>query len=118
MAAAVTRRIKLATGITLVTERNPLILAKEIAVLDLHSQGRFLFGVGAGWNREETTLMTNIANILTLSRIAAIPLIAALLFFNEPLLRWIAFILFAVACITDFFDGYIARRMSAKTARR
>ena len=57
MAAAVTSRIKLATGITLVTERNPLILAKEIAVLDLHSHGRFIFGVGAGWNREETTLM-------------------------------------------------------------
>jgi alkanesulfonate monooxygenase SsuD/methylene tetrahydromethanopterin reductase-like flavin-dependent oxidoreductase (luciferase family) len=57
MAAAVTSTIKLATGITLVTERNPLILAKEIAVLDLHSHGRFLFGVGTGWNREETTLM-------------------------------------------------------------
>jgi probable F420-dependent oxidoreductase len=57
MAAAVTSTIKLATGITLVTERNPLILAKQIAVLDLHSHGRFLFGVGAGWNREETTLM-------------------------------------------------------------
>ncbi len=57
MAAAVTRTIKLATGITLVTERNPLILAKEIAVLDLHSHGRFLFGVGTGWNREETTVM-------------------------------------------------------------
>jgi probable F420-dependent oxidoreductase len=57
MAAAVTRTIKLATGITLVTERNPLILAKEVAVLDLHSHGRFIFGVGAGWNREETTMM-------------------------------------------------------------
>jgi cardiolipin synthase len=60
--------------------------------------------------------MTNIANILTLSRIAAIPLIAALLFFDQPLLRWIAFILFAVACITDFFDGYIARRMDQVSA--
>jgi len=57
MAAAVTSRIKLATGITLVPERNPLILAKEISVLDLHSQGRFIFGVGAGWNREETAMM-------------------------------------------------------------
>src|SRR5256886_12039777 len=57
MAAAVTSTIKLATGITLVTERNPLILAKQIAVLDLHSHGRFLFGIGAGWNREETTIM-------------------------------------------------------------
>ena len=57
MAAAVTSKIKLATGITLVPERNPLILAKEISVLDLHSKGRFIFGVGAGWNREETTMM-------------------------------------------------------------
>jgi cardiolipin synthase (CMP-forming) len=60
--------------------------------------------------------MTNIANILTLSRIAAIPLIAALLFFDQPLLRWIAFALFALACITDFFDGYIARRMAQVSA--
>ena len=57
MACAVTSKIKLATGITLVPERNPLILAKEISVLDQHSKGRFIFGVGAGWNREETTMM-------------------------------------------------------------
>ena len=57
MACAVTSRIKLGTGITLVPERNPLILAKEVAVLDRHSNGRFIFGVGAGWNREETTMM-------------------------------------------------------------
>jgi len=57
MAAAVTTKIKLATGITLVPERNPLLLAKEISVLDLHSNGRFIFGVGTGWNREETTIM-------------------------------------------------------------
>ena len=60
--------------------------------------------------------MTNIANILTMSRIAAIPLIAALLFFDQPALRWIAFALFAIACITDFFDGYIARRMAQVSA--
>ena len=57
MACAVTSRIKLGTGITLVPERNPLILAKEVAVRDRHSNGRFVFGVGAGWNREETTMM-------------------------------------------------------------
>jgi len=60
--------------------------------------------------------MTNIANILTMSRIAAIPLIAALLFFNDPLLRWLTFVLFAIACVTDFFDGYIARRMAQVSA--
>ncbi|MBO55988.1 MAG: hypothetical protein CL886_10050 [Dehalococcoidia bacterium] len=56
-ASGVTDKIKLGTGITLVPERNPLLLAKEIATLDRFSGGRFLFGIGAGWNREETELM-------------------------------------------------------------
>ena len=56
-ASAVTSKIMLGTGITLIPERNPLILAKEVAALDLYSGGRFLFGIGAGWNREETTMM-------------------------------------------------------------
>ena len=56
-ASAVTSTIKLATGITLVPERNPLLLAKEIATLDLYSGGRFIFGVGTGWLKEETELM-------------------------------------------------------------
>ena len=43
-ASAVTTRLKLGTGITLVPQRNPLLLAKEIAALDLHSGGRFIFG--------------------------------------------------------------------------
>ena len=60
--------------------------------------------------------MPNIANILTLSRIASIPLIAALLFFEQPVFRWTALVLYAVACITDFFDGYIARRMDQVSA--
>ena len=56
-ASAVTSTIKLCTGITLVPERNPLILAKTISALDHYSGGRFIFGIGAGWNREETTMM-------------------------------------------------------------
>ena len=56
-ASAVTSTIKLATGITLVPERNPLLLAKEISVLDLHSGGRFIFGIGTGWLKEETELI-------------------------------------------------------------
>ena len=56
-ASSVTSTIKLATGITLVPERNPLLLAGEIASLDRFSGGRFIFGIGAGWNREETELM-------------------------------------------------------------
>ncbi len=56
-ASGVTKTIKLGTGITLVPERNPLLLAKEIASLDLFSGGRFLFGIGTGWLREETEIM-------------------------------------------------------------
>ena len=56
-ASGVTTKIKLGTGIVLVPERNPLVMAKEIAALDQFSGGRFLFGIGAGWNREETTIM-------------------------------------------------------------
>jgi probable F420-dependent oxidoreductase len=52
-AAAVTRRIKLATGICLVVERDPIHNAKEVASLDFLSGGRFLFGIGGGWNAEE-----------------------------------------------------------------
>jgi probable F420-dependent oxidoreductase len=56
-ASGVTRTIKLCTGITLIPERNPLLLAKEIASLDRFSGGRFLLGIGTGWLREETELM-------------------------------------------------------------
>ena len=52
-AATVTERILLGTGVCLVVERDPITTAKEVATLDLLSGGRFLFGVGGGWNREE-----------------------------------------------------------------
>ncbi len=52
-AAAATTRIKLGTGICLVIERDPITLAKEVASVDMISGGRFVLGIGAGWNREE-----------------------------------------------------------------
>lgn len=52
-AAAVTSTIELFTGIALLIERDPIITAKETASIDLISGGRFVFGVGAGWNIEE-----------------------------------------------------------------
>jgi len=52
-AAAVTTRIKLGTGICLVVEHDPIVLAKTVATLDWLSNGRVLFGIGGGWNREE-----------------------------------------------------------------
>ena len=56
-ASAVTSKIGLGTSISLIPERNPLMLAKVIATLDHYSNGRFTLGVGAGWHREETTIM-------------------------------------------------------------
>jgi probable F420-dependent oxidoreductase len=53
MAAAVTVRLKLATGICLVPQRDVFQLAKEVATLDHFSGGRFLFGIGGGWNSPE-----------------------------------------------------------------
>jgi probable F420-dependent oxidoreductase len=52
-AAAVTRRLKIGTGICLVIERDTITTAKSVASLDLLSNGRFLFGIGGGWNAEE-----------------------------------------------------------------
>jgi probable F420-dependent oxidoreductase len=52
-AAAVTSKIELITGIALLIQRDPIITAKEAASIDLISNGRFVFGVGAGWNIEE-----------------------------------------------------------------
>lgn len=51
--AGATSRIRIATGICLVIERDPITLAKEVASLDMISGGRFIFGIGAGWNAEE-----------------------------------------------------------------
>jgi len=52
-AAGATKTIKLATGICLVIERDPITTAKEVSSLDQLSGGRVLFGIGAGWNVEE-----------------------------------------------------------------
>ncbi len=51
--AAVTQKLQIGTGVCLVAEHHPIALAKRVASLDSLSDGRFLFGVGAGWNAEE-----------------------------------------------------------------
>lgn len=56
-AATTTKKIKLGTGICLVPERNPIRLAKEVATLDHISNGRFLFGIGAGWLKGESEIL-------------------------------------------------------------
>ena len=52
-AACATERLRIGTGICLIVERDPITTAKEVATIDRISGGRFLFGVGAGWNEEE-----------------------------------------------------------------
>jgi len=52
-AAVSSTRLKLGTGVCLVIERDPIVMAKEVTTLDRLSNGRFLFGIGGGWNREE-----------------------------------------------------------------
>ena len=51
--AGVTERVKLGTGITLIAQRNPVVLAKEMASLDVVSEGRLLLGIGAGYLHQE-----------------------------------------------------------------
>jgi probable F420-dependent oxidoreductase len=52
-AAAATDTLEIGTGVCLVAQHDPIVLAKQVATLDLFSGGRFVFGVGYGWNREE-----------------------------------------------------------------
>ena len=53
LAALASKTIRVATGICLLIQRDPIHTAKQVASLDLVSNGRFIFGIGAGWNREE-----------------------------------------------------------------
>jgi probable F420-dependent oxidoreductase len=52
-AAAATTKLRIGTAVCLVVEHDPIVLAKQVASLDVLSGGRVVFGVGAGWNREE-----------------------------------------------------------------
>lgn len=56
-AAGTTSEIRLGTGILLIPERNPLLAAMQIATLDHYSGGRFVLGIGAGWNEPECTVL-------------------------------------------------------------
>jgi cardiolipin synthase len=58
-------------------------------------------------------MLTSLPNLLTLSRIVAIPLIIATFYVPGPSARWVACVLFVAAAVTDFFDGYFARRRNS-----
>lgn len=62
-----------------------------------------------------TRWMKSLPNALTLGRTVAIVPIAALLLWGDPTARWVALGLYAVACLTDFFDGWLARRWDASS---
>ena len=62
-------------------------------------------------------MLTKIPNMLTIGRIGAIPLlVVSLIFLDMPLANWIAFSFYTLACVTDFFDGYLARALSQQSA--
>jgi CDP-diacylglycerol--glycerol-3-phosphate 3-phosphatidyltransferase/cardiolipin synthase len=60
--------------------------------------------------------MGHLPNALTIGRILAIPVIVALLFWHDPAARWIAFAIYVAACLTDYLDGWLARRLRASSA--
>ncbi len=77
VAAGATTTLNLGTGVCLVTERDPIVLAKEVASLDRLSGGRFHFGIGAGWLKEEMEALSTKFETrwkLTEERIAAMKL--------------------------------------------
>ena len=51
--AAITKKIKLATGVVILPQRHPVYVAKEVATIDLLSGGRMILGIGSGWLKEE-----------------------------------------------------------------
>ncbi|HEY5598087.1 MAG TPA: CDP-diacylglycerol--glycerol-3-phosphate 3-phosphatidyltransferase [Kiloniellales bacterium] len=61
-------------------------------------------------------MLTKLPNILTLSRIVAIPMLVALLYFHSPTTRWLALALFVLAGVTDYLDGYLARHRGEVSA--
>jgi len=61
-------------------------------------------------------MSTSLPNILTYSRIIAIPVVIGAFFLEQPLGNWTAFAVYTLACVTDFFDGYLARAWHQQSA--
>ncbi len=59
---------------------------------------------------------TNLPNLLTFSRIVAVPVVVGFMFMDPPLGNWLAFSAYTYACVTDFFDGYLARAMELQSS--
>lgn len=72
--------------------------------------------VSSNANENSPSMVTSLPNLLTYGRIAAVPALAACFFFDGDAARWTALAIFSIACITDFFDGYLARIMSLQSS--
>jgi cardiolipin synthase len=60
--------------------------------------------------------MKRLPNILTMSRIAVIPALIALIWIGTPTLRWVALGIYSLACVTDYLDGYLARTLNQQSS--
>ncbi len=60
--------------------------------------------------------LTSLPNLITYGRVVAVPIVCALLVADSPVARWTAVILFILASVSDFLDGYLARRMNLNSA--
>jgi cardiolipin synthase len=69
----------------------------------------------SGAESRGTTMAKSLPNLLTAGRIAAIPLLVLLLFLDGGVARWLAFLVFVAAAVTDYFDGFAARRLKVVT---
>ncbi len=58
---------------------------------------------------------TTLPNLLTFARIALVPVVVTLFYFDKPLSNWIAASIFIIACVTDYLDGYFARALKQTT---
>ena len=66
-------------------------------------------------NLMKTIKISDVPNLLTLFRVFSIPIIIICIVFQNYFLNWVALILYGLACITDFFDGYLARKYNLET---
>lgn len=73
-------------------------------------------GARAGIRVAGAKQVFNLPNNLTYGRLVAVPVVAALLLWGGNAARWVALLLFIVAAITDFFDGYLARKWGQQSA--
>ncbi|MBF0248956.1 MAG: CDP-alcohol phosphatidyltransferase family protein, partial [Alphaproteobacteria bacterium] len=61
-------------------------------------------------------MVLNIPNVLTVSRILVIPVVLGFIYWGGPWGNWLAFSAYTYACVTDFFDGYLARAWHQQSA--